>query len=364
MPTRRPRAKHDEAYRLLFSNPALVEGLLSTMVPGLPDLIEPASLRKASASFVKAAGLQQRHGDAIWRTRLRRPDRHPLFIALEFQSRPEANMAFRVQEYAALVLQEAETQRDLGAAGRPPIVAPFVVYNGHAKWGAATDLADWIVPDPGPALRRLLGLQMRRRYILVELKDLVPEPSDSPPGNWFSVLAEWENARWGRNADRLAGLWRTVLESGDEGIIRGFGALRRQLAPGLPEPDITLMAATPPGRRKTMIRHEETLMAAQLRKLYEELRQEGREEGRREGLHEGLREGLREGRHEGRREGLHEGRRSLLRQLAVQKFGPEVVGELVPLFDRLTDPARVDTLAAAVIECDTGAEFISRARGA
>ena len=138
---------------------------------GLPDLIEPASLRKASASFVKAAGLRQRHGDTIWRTRLRRPERHPLFIALEFQSRPEATMAFRIQEYAALVLQ------------------------------------------------------MRRRYILVELRDLAPDPSGPPPDNWFSVLAEWE-----------------------------------------------------------------TLMAARLRTLYEELRQ-----GRREGLHEGRREGLHEG---------------------------------------------------------------------
>ena len=319
MPTRRPRARHDEAYRLLFSNPAMVEGLLSAMVPGLPDVIEPASLRKASASFVKAAGLRQRHGDTIWRTQLRRPERHPLFIALEFQSRPEANMAFRIHEYAALVLQEAETQKDIGAAGRPPIVAPFVVYNGHAKWGAATDLADWIVPDPGPVLKRLLGLQMRRRYILVELKDLAPDPSDSPPDNWFSTLAEWENARWGRDAGRLARLW---------------------------------------GRRRTMIRHEETLMAARLRKLYEELRQEGREEGHREGLHEGLREGRRKGLHEGRREG----RRSLLRQLAVQKFGPEVVGELATLFDQLTDPDRVEALAAAVIECDTGPEFVARAR--
>ena len=97
-------------------------------------------------------------------------------------------------------------------------------------------------------------------------------------------------------------------------------------------------------------------MAAQLRKLYEELRQEGRQEGREEGRREGL--------HEGRREGLHEGRRSLLRQLAVQKFGPEVVGELAPLFDQLVDPARVEALAAAIIECDTGAEFIARARSA
>ena len=109
-----------------------------------------------------------------------------------------------------------------------------------------------------------------------------------------------------------------------------------------------------------MIRHEETVMAVRLKKLYDELRQEGREEG----LHEGRREGRREGLHEGRREGLHEGRRegrSLLRQLAVQKFGPEVVGELAALFDQLADPDRVEALAAAVIECDTGAEFIARA---
>ena len=156
---------------------------------------------------------------------------------------------------------------------------------------------------------------MRRRYILVELKDLAPDPSEPPPDNWFFVLAEWENARWGRDAGRLARLWRTVT------------------------------AATP-GRRRTMIRHEDTLMAARLRKLYDELRQEGREEGRREGLQEGRREG-----------------RSLLRQLAVQKFGPEVVGELATLFDQLTDPDRVEALAAAIIECDTGAEFVARARG-
>lgn len=126
---------------------------------------------------------------------------------------------------------------------------------------------------------------MRRKYILVELKELEPEPS-----------------------------------------------------------------ATPPGRRTTMIRHEETLMAARLRKLYEELRQEGR------------REGVQEGRQEGRREGAQEGRRSLLRQLAVRKFGPDVVGEFSLLFDELTDIDRIEALGTAIIECETGAEFLARAR--
>ena len=89
-----------------------------------------------------------------------------------------------------------------------------------------------------------------------------------------------------------------------------------------------------------MIRHEETLMAANLRELYEELRREGRQEG------------------------VQEGRRSVLRQLALRKFGPEVAGGLSHLFDELTDAGRVEALGSAIIECETGAEFLARAKGA
>ena len=361
MSEKRPRAKHDEAYKLLFSSSALVEGLLSSTVPGILKLIDRESLRKVSASFVKPEVLEQRHSDTVWRTRLLKPDGHPLFLPIEFQSAPEANMAFRIREYASLVLQEAEAQKDLGAGGRPPIVAPFVIYNGTAAWNAATDLAAWIVPDPAPALETLLGLQMRRRYILVALKDLKPEPWESPTDNWFSVLARWEKARSKRDADRLTRLWVTVLTWGDEGIIRGFGALRQQLRAQMETPDLKRMAAMSPERRRKMIRHEETLMAANLRELYEELRREGRQEGRQEGRLEGRREGRQEGHQEGRREGVQEGRRSVLRQLALQKFGPEVAGELSRLFDELTDAGRVEALGSAIIECETGAEFLTRA---
>ena len=176
-----------------------------------------------------------------------------------------------------------EAQRDFGADGKPPLVAPFVVYNGHAEWNAARDLADWIAPEPPAALDILLGLQMRRRYILADLKRL------------------------------------------------GFVALRQQLAGSLPAVDAERIAAAPTGRRRTMIRHEETQMAAQIRRIHDDLRQEGR--------------------------------RSLLHQMAIQKFGRAAADEVSTLFDDLTDPDRVDALAGAVIECETAADFIARVRG-
>ena len=220
--------------------------------------------------------------------------------------------------------------------GRPPIIAPVIVYNGLARWSAAIDLADWIVPNAGPPLERVLGLQMRRLYILSDMKKLEPVPLASPPGNWYSVLVEWERARWAADANRLVRLWRIVLESGDAGILRRFGALRQQIVPGLPNPHPDLMTATPHGRRTTMIRHEETYMAHQIRKAKEALQLEARREGR----------------------------RSLLRRIAVRKFGPGVVPELSRVLGEAPDSGRIEALGEAVIECRTQAEFLARAREA
>lgn len=86
------------------------------------------------------------------------------------------------------------------------------------------------------------------------------------------------------------------------------------------------------------MRYEETWLAENLRKRDEELRQEGHEEGHREG------------------------RRSLLRQLALQEFGSDGVAQLADLLDERSGPSLDGALARAIIECDTVAEVVARAR--
>lgn len=341
MPADRPRAKYDEAYKLLFSSAVMIGDFLFHVLPDFAQLVDLPTLRKLSPSFVKRRALRQRHADMLWRARLRTHEQHPVYLSLEFQSAPVSNMSFRVYEYVGLMLREAELAGDAGPAGRPPLVVPAVIYNGAAPWNAATDLADWIIPGAGPALVAALGLQMRRRYILLDLKTL--NPLDPPTDNWFHVLAEWEGARWARDAARLGELWQAVLGSGDEGIIRGFRALRQQIAPWLQIPDREPGEAESRGRRKTMMRFEETWLAENLRKRDEELRQEGHEKGH------------------------QEGRRSLLRQLALQEFGPSGVAQLAEVLDEVLDQRagsdRDGALARAIIECDTVAEVVARARG-
>ncbi|MDE2982398.1 MAG: hypothetical protein OXU74_14500 [Gemmatimonadota bacterium] len=96
-----------------------------------------------------------------------------------------------------------------------------------------------------------------------------------------------------------------------------------------------------------MMRFEETWLAENLRKRDEELRREGHEKGHQEG----------------HRRGHREGRQSLLRQLALQEFGPGGVAQLAEVLDERAGSDRDGALARAIIECDTVAQVIARARG-
>ncbi|MDE2751929.1 MAG: Rpn family recombination-promoting nuclease/putative transposase [Gemmatimonadota bacterium] len=74
MPVDPGRTKHDEAYKLLFSSAAMVEDLLTHILPEFAKRVDMPKLRMLSPSFVKAEGLQQRHADMLWRAQLREHD--------------------------------------------------------------------------------------------------------------------------------------------------------------------------------------------------------------------------------------------------------------------------------------------------
>ena len=63
-------------------------------------------------------------------------------------------------------------------------------------------------------------------------------------------------------------------------------------------------------------------------------------------------------------EGRQEGAVATLRDLVTLKFGAEVAAQLPALLEGLFEADRIEVVAAAVIQCDTGEEFIARTRGA
>ena len=59
--------------------------------------------------------------------------------------------------------------------------------------------------------------------------------------------------------------------------------------------------------------------------------------------------------------GTWEGRATLVCRLAGLKFGPETAEQLSQLLEGITDPGRIARVGEWIIECETGAELLSRA---
>ena len=106
---------------------------------------------------------------------------------------------------------------------------------------------------------------------------------------------------------------------------------------------------------------ETTMLAETLREWDEQKIAEGRREGRLAGRREGRRMGRQEGRREGRREVLAE-ERALLCSLASQRFGAAAGAELEAVLAGVEDASELARVGALIIDCDSGADFLARAR--
>jgi len=70
-------------------------------------------------------------------------------LLIEFQSTVDPWMAVRIMTYVGLLYQDLIRRGDVLKDRKLPPVLPIVLYNGDAKWTAATDIAALIPKAPG-----------------------------------------------------------------------------------------------------------------------------------------------------------------------------------------------------------------------
>ena len=304
------------------------------------------TLRKLPAEWV-TPDFRRRVGDQAWRVRFRwasdwsDPGGY-LLILVEFQSRPDPDMALRMAGYA-LRLHE-----DLQAAGvvrpgapRPPIF-PLVIHNGPRRWTAPTTLSG-LTATPAPpvaaarpedvedarlAARDLDAFRLRHAYFAL---DFHRHREDDPrPDNAMSLLIGLESATApdgllpplrvlrGLRPRRLA---RTMLE----------WTLRRLGVGGETAEEMRGMAS---------LDEFHSQLEERARGWTEQWFAEGVEQGRAEGVERGIEQGLERGIERGRAEGIEQGiergiergraegvaagvaaQRDLLRRQAALRFG-------------------------------------------
>ena len=87
-----------------------------------------------------------------------------LYILIEFQSTIDPYMAIRIMAYVGLLYQDLIRKKDILANRQLPPVLPIVLYNGDAKWTAATEVATLVPKVPGLVAKFLPKLE----YLLID----------------------------------------------------------------------------------------------------------------------------------------------------------------------------------------------------
>ena len=332
-------ASHDTAWKLLFSFPEMVRGLLSGFAPSewVSDLDLCALTRHSEGQVTDDA--RERHPDRVWEVDLR--DRSGSVLAtFEFQSTVDRTMAVRVLVYTAILYQD----RLRSSSATLPPVLPIVVYYGPGAWTAQETVAG-LCAAPGasrvscqPAQRhfvfdvgRYTGPLPEGRNWMAELVRLARTPDpEVVAAELCDISARWPESKYDSLLDAILN-WLGQVHFPMHGI-------------GLEIPKLANV------REAVIMLHQVGMdWSAKLRA-----------EGRMEGLTEGLTEGRVEGRVEGRAEGRTEGQIAVMRRLAARKFGPETADRLAERLTKVEDPERVVEVGEWLLECDSGEALLAR----
>ena len=310
---------HDENYKKIFAFPRVIEDLLRAFVPG--DWLEEvdfATLNKLSTEYI-SDDLLKRHGDNVWRMRLRKNWLY-LLLLVEFQSTDDPLMALRILTYTGLLYQELARNGQLDAEGRLPAVLPLVLYNGDEPWESPLQMGELIAPV-GPLLA---PYQPAQRYFVLDERRLQAE--DLPSRNRMSAVIALEQSRSPRDVARVAEMLAAWLP--DLQVRRAFADWMRQIVERLVPSGVEL----PPIRKLEDVSMTLVERAAEWSK---------------EWLKEGLEQGL-------------ERERALLCRMTASRFGAATAERLAELLAPITDAERLADIGDWLVQCDTGADFLAR----
>ena len=316
----------DKVCKRLFRHRRLVEDLLCGHVRGRwVRQMDFATLRPMPTEFVGRDG-DRRFGDTLWVASLR--DGRQAMVMIEIQSGVDRDMAARMTACTGMVY-DSLTPAARGATGRYPAIFPLVVHTGNADWTAADSLRDVADPVPGLAVH-VAG----RRYARLDLDRL---PRDDLSNNRLSVLARLTG---GRSLSDMV----PVLSKAADWLRRGGGdaedrilfagyvdwvkVLLPQLDMPVPEPDADVLLDW----RELM--DGLTTLEARSREWPQEWLEQGREEGQ----------------------------LAVLSRQVSRRFGKATAEALVAALTG-GDPARLETAADLVLDCETGSELINRVNG-
>jgi len=311
---------HDRGYRAIFSNVELVQQLLESFVH--ESWVKDIDFIQATLfnTSVISPAYQKKESDIIWRLPLKSGFDVYLFLLLEFQSSVDKFMAFRMLQYIIQLYHSLKKQNPK-LTSLPPVF-PLVLYNGEQPWTAPVQFVDLIYPPiagayiPKFEYFKLVENEFKRDELL-RLKNLISA---------LFLIETSTVAEYPSTIEQVVGILETANPVLYKELVRWLWHTIGQEAP----PELDKLPRT---------KEVPTMLAAELQREREAIRQqsllEGLQKGKLEGKHEGITEGLQKGKLEGILEGKKETARKLkARGMAVQDIS-DITGLSIELIQSL-----------------------------
>ena len=339
---------HDPIHKLLCSFPRVIADLLRGYIDGeLAERLDFSTLEQVGAEHVSDR-LQLRRGDAVWR--VRRGDGRWVYLALEFQSRPDPGMGLRMMVY--LGLQYVDLQRKLGSGKLVPAVLGCVLYNGEDEWVERLETRPRIDLKPGSGVEEMLP---RMKFPVIDERREGEEKA--PQGNVAGLMFRLWGLQTGEDLLELVGQVREWLGGeSDRGLRDAFATvLEREVVP----------AYYPRGsamREARGLANIETVLRGNVVPFSERYERRGLERGLRQGLERGIEQGIEQGIERGLEQGV-EVLRDVHVRTARARFGNEAAERLAEALRSVRDLRLLGEVADIVIRARTGDEMLLQVRG-
>ena len=335
----------DTPYKVLFKDPGLFEETVRLVAPELADALDfttAASLDKEHLTASNLSRLQDQLRRVEFKAGALKDGRRPyVLVLLEFQSRHDPDMAWRMREYLNLVESDLREAGTLEREGTLPPMLSIVVHNGEGPWRAATEYSGPLVGDGPPARMPM--------YATVDLQVLARGPDAHgrtlAPDSRLATLAELEYAP----AEAWRGLlWAAFRRHGGAASAALRRGLHLRVEAALAHRGV--VAGLPP------LAEFEQLLAQRRGGHMTAMMELTLERWEKAKIAEGVERGL--------TEGAAQGRVALLGQLAAQRFGDGVAGQLTALLADESDLSRLDEAGVWLLECRTGEALLARLKSA
>lgn len=340
--------RHDAAYKRLFSHAELVADLLrACLEDGLSRTLDYASLERVDASSVDEK-LHQRHADVIWKLRLGEEGWLYVYLLLEFQSKPDRSMPFRMLQYVVGCYDQLRRSGALPERDLLPPVLPVVLYRGNDRWKGPLMLSG-LRPRLSPLLE---AFQPQLTALLIDEAEHLGDPG-SPVRNLAQAIFRIEHAESAEAVEQVLADLQVLLQSVDRHAVRQSVLIwltRAYLPTRMPDVEwerIVELAEVP----EMVSRRHLTWVEIWKRDAVEE----GLQEGRQVGLQEGRQVGLQEG----RQVGLQEAHQRALERQTHKRFGAEAARHAAAQLRAIGDPVRLEQLAEDFLDCATPEQWLA-----